>query len=100
MFRLVLLIFKGSISGDSWLGMLISINWLHFCLFLFFFTMGAMVLISFFTPKANDKQLQGLTYFSMSPEQISETRNSLNLWDVLTSAVVIVFCIAFYIHFW
>jgi SSS family solute:Na+ symporter len=100
MFRLVLLIFKGSISGDSWLGMLISINWLHFCLFLFFFTMGAMVLISFFTPKANDKQLQGLTYFSMSPEQISETRNSWNLWDVLTSAVVIVFCIAFYIHFW
>jgi SSS family solute:Na+ symporter len=100
MFRLVLLIFKGSISGDSWLGRLISINWLHFCLFLFFFTMGAMVLISFFTPKANDKQLQGLTYFSMSPEQILETRNSWNLWDVLTSAVVIVFCIAFYVHFW
>lgn len=100
MLRLGLMIFKGSIPVDSLFGMMLSVNWLYFCLFLFFFTMGAMVLISMFTPRAGEKQLQGLTYFSMSPEQIAETRNSWTKWDVMTSLIVVAFCVAFYIHFW
>jgi solute:Na+ symporter, SSS family len=59
-----------------------------------------MVVISLFTPRAGEKQLQGLTYFSMSPEQIAETRNSWSKWDVMTSLIVVAFCVAFYIHFW
>jgi solute:Na+ symporter, SSS family len=100
MFRLGLMIFKRYIPDESLFGMLLSVNWLHFCLFLFFFTMGAMVLISLITPRADEKQLHGLTYFSMSPEQIAETRNSWTKWDVVTSLIVVAFCVAFYIHFW
>jgi SSS family solute:Na+ symporter len=100
MFRLGLMIFKGYIPHESIFGMMLSVNWLYFCLFLFFFTMAAMVLISLITPRANEKQLQGLTYFSMSSEQISETRNSWTKWDVMTSLIVVAFCVAFYIHFW
>ncbi len=100
MFRLGLMIFKRYIPDESLFGMLLSVNWLHFCLFLFFFTMGAMVLISFITPRASEKQLQGLTYFSMSKEQIAETHNSWTKWDVVTSLIVVAFCVAFYIHFW
>jgi solute:Na+ symporter, SSS family len=100
MFRLGLMIFKGSILPDSLFGMMLSVNWLYFCVFLFFFTMGSMVVISLFTPRAGEKQLQGLTYFSMSSEQIAETRNSWTKWDVMTSLVVVAFCVAFYIHFW
>src|SRR5208283_944578 len=63
---------------------ILNINWLHFCIYLFLFTMALMVVISFFTKKAGDQELQGLTYFSQSPEQVAETRNSWNIWDVLT----------------
>lgn len=100
MFRLTLMIFKNSVPADSIFGQFLGVNWLFFCLFLFFFTMAAMVVISFFTPKAGEKQLQGLTYFSQSPEQIAETRNSWSGWDVFTSAVVVAACVGFYIYFW
>jgi solute:Na+ symporter, SSS family len=100
MFRLTLMIFKGSFGPDSIFTQFLGINWLFFCLFLFFFTMAAMVVISFFTPKAGEKQLQGLTYFSQSPEQIAETKNSWTVWDVITSAVVVAVCVAFYVYFW
>ena len=100
MFRLLLMIFKNSFAPDSLFGQFIGINWLHFCLFLFFFTMALMVVISMFTPKAGEAQLQGLTYFSQSKEQIAETRNSWNAWDVVTSLGVVAVCVAFYIYFW
>lgn len=78
----------------------LNINWLHFCIGLFLFTMLLMVVISFFTPKATEQQLQGLTYFSQTPEQIKETRQSWNTGDVITSIIVLAICIAFYIYFW
>jgi solute:Na+ symporter, SSS family len=78
----------------------LDFNWLHFCIFLFFFTMAVMVVISLFTPRAGEEQLQGLTYFSQSPEQIAETRSSWTLVDVITSLVVVSICVAFYIYFW
>jgi solute:Na+ symporter, SSS family len=95
MFRLTLLIFKP--AAFEWL---ININWLHFCLFLFFFTMALMVVISFFTPRAGEQQLQGLTYFSQTPEQKAETKNSWGTMDVITSLVVVAICVVFYIYFW
>ena len=79
---------------------ILKINWLHFCIMLFFFTMALMVVISIFTPKAGEKQLQGITYFSQSPEQKLETRNSWNAWDVITTLIVLGACVAFYIYFW
>ena len=100
MFRLTLMIFKSSFAAESLFGMLLAVNWLHFCLFLFFFTMGVMVLISMFTPRATETQLQGLTYFSQSPEQIAETRNSWSNWDIFTTAIVVLVCITFYTWFW
>ena len=78
----------------------LNINWLHFCIGLFIFTMLLMVVISFFTPKAGLEQLQGLTYFSQTPEQIKETRKSWSAMDVITSLIVLGLCIAFYIYFW
>jgi SSS family solute:Na+ symporter len=78
----------------------LNINWLQFCIGLFLFTMLLMVVISFFTPKADEKQLQGLTYFSQSPEQRKETRDSWSTLDVITSLIVLGACVAFYIYFW
>jgi len=78
----------------------LKFNWLNFCVFLFLLTMAIMVVISIFTPKAGEAQLQGLTYFSQSPEQIAETRSSWTKIDIFTSLVVVAVCVVFYIYFW
>lgn len=80
--------------------LVLKYNWLNFSVFLFLLTMGLMVVVSFFTPRASTEQLLGLTYFSQSPEQIAETRASWSKWDVVTSLIVVAICVAFYIHFW
>jgi len=80
--------------------LILDINWLHFCIGLFFFTMLLMFAISFFTPKATVEQLQGLTYFSQSPEQVKETRESWSAIDVVTTILVLAICVGFYLYFW
>lgn len=95
MFRLLIMIIKP--AHFEWL---LDINWLHFCLFLFFFTIMLMLLISQFTPQATEEQLKGVTYFSQSPEQIAETRNSWTKWDIVNSLIVLGICAGFYIYFW
>ena len=113
LFRLVLMVFDPGSHFDQITQKLITdptlhtgifailrINWLHFCIFLFFFTMALMVVISMFTPKAGEQQLQGLTYFSQTPDQIKETRDSWSVVDIVTSLVVVAVCVAFYIYFW
>jgi SSS family solute:Na+ symporter len=62
--------------------------------------MAIMVVVSMFTPKAGEQQLQGLTYFSQTPEQMAETKNSWGMLDVITSLVVVAVCVVFYIYFW
>jgi SSS family solute:Na+ symporter len=79
---------------------ILNINWLQFCIILFLFIMLLMVVISFFTPKASEQQLQGLTYFSQSSEQRKETRNSWSTLDVIASLIVLAACVVFYIYFW
>lgn len=112
LFRLCLMIFDPGTSFDAAQKMItdpslrhgiftiLNINWLNFCVFLLFFTMAIMVIISFFTPRATEQQLQGLTYFSQTPEQMMETKTSWNATDIITSAVVLGICVAFYIIFW
>jgi SSS family solute:Na+ symporter len=87
-------------SLRSGIFLILNINWLHFCIGLFFFTMLLMILISLFTPKATKEQLEGLTYYSQTPEQIKETRASWSTIDVITTLIVLGICIAFYIYFW
>lgn len=112
LFRLCLMVFDPGTSFDaaqrmvtnpalrSGLFTILNINWIHFCIFLFFFTMAIMVVISMFTPRAGEQQLQGITYFSQSPEQVKETRDSWSMIDVITSLIVVAVCVIFYIYFW
>jgi SSS family solute:Na+ symporter len=100
MIRLGMMIFKSSIQPESFLGQILAINWLVFEVFLLVFTICLMVVISFFTPKAEAEQLRGLTYFSQTPEQKAETRNSWSTLDIVTSLGVVAICAVFYFYFW
>ena len=78
----------------------VGINWLHYCIFLFFLILLICYVISFFTKKPDPEKIQGLTFGSATPEQIKETRNSYNKWDIIHSLTILGAVIAFYIYFW
>jgi len=78
----------------------LSINWLHYCIFLFFLTFVVIFVVSLFTKRPSAEQIQGLTYGSATPEQIEETRRSWGAWEVLHTVIILAIVVAFYIFFW
>ncbi|GAI12689.1 unnamed protein product [marine sediment metagenome] len=57
------------------------------------------VVISLFTTKPTKEQTSGLTYGGTTPEQVKETRDSWDKWDVIHSLIIVGIVIAFYIYF-
>jgi len=101
MFRLGINIFKSSINSDGIIYQyFVANNWLHYTIFLFFFSIAVIIVVSIFTKKPRPEQVEGLTIGSGTPEQIKETRNSWNKWDLIHSAIIVGIIIAFYIYFW
>ncbi len=101
MLRLGLNIYYGDTVGDGFIYQLIvEPNWLHYEIVLFFLVIAVMVVVSFFTTAADPAKIQGLYFGSATAEQRAITRASWSKWDVVNSAVIIVFIIAFYIYFW
>ena len=88
------------LDPNGFLCWILSVNWLHFCVFLFLFCICVIALVSIFTQKPEPAQLQGLTYGSASSEQIAETRASWNKWDAIHSFVILGVVIVFYLYFW
>jgi SSS family solute:Na+ symporter len=78
----------------------LAVNWLHYCIFLFFLTLVVIWIISLFTKKPSAEQIQGLTYGSATPEQIEETRRSWGAWDVLHTVIILGVVVLFYVYFW
>lgn len=100
MLRLVLVIFQKFLSEGSFLLWIAEVNWLHYCIFLFFLSLGLCFAISLFTKKPSPEQIQGLTYGSGTPEQIEETKKSWNKWDVIHSLIIVGIVVLCYIYFW
>jgi len=100
MLRLVLMIFEDWLDPGGLLYQIVAVNWLHFCVFLFLITIAIIVVVSLYTTKPQEKQLEGLTYGSATPEQIAETRASWNTWDVVHTVVIVGIIITFYGYFW
>lgn len=72
-------------------------NWLIFEIWLLVFIMLLMVVVSFFTPKPTQRQVEAITFTSDYKAFINK---SWNKWDVIASLGVVALCIAFYIYFW
>jgi len=83
MFRLSLDIFKKFLPKDGFLNAIASINTLYFSGILLALCFVIIIVISYFTTKPDDAKLSGLTWYSATPKQISETRSSWNKWDVI-----------------
>jgi solute:Na+ symporter, SSS family len=101
MTRLVLNIFSGSIAESSVIYKIFLVhNWLHYEIYLFIVVIALMIIISYFTKQKDHEAISGLTLATVSKDQYAETRSSYNHWDIINSAVIIIFIIAFYIYFW
>jgi solute:Na+ symporter, SSS family len=101
MLRLVLNVFSGSIEETSFLYKLIlSHNWLHYEIYLFFLVIICMVIISYFTKAKDPLSISGLTLGTASAKQRAETRESYNHWDIINSVIIITIILVFYAYFW
>lgn len=90
---------KNVMSGWLWesTGWFWQTNWLIFEIWLLVFIMVMMVVVSLFTPKPTDKQIEFVTFDKDYKKLI---RDSWNKWDVIGSLGVVIFCILFYWYFW
>ena len=101
MLRLGLSIFKEYVPDDSFIySLILSHNWLHYEIYLFFIVIAAMIIISYFTERKDPNTIIGLTIGSASAAQRAETRASYNYWDVINSAIIITIILVFYAYFW
>ncbi len=100
MVRLALVIFRDALPPGGLLHRFVQINWLHYCVLLFLFTVALIVVVSLFTKKPDDRQIEGLTFASSTPEQKAETRASWNRWDVVHTSIIVGVIVAFYAYFW
>jgi SSS family solute:Na+ symporter len=91
----------GLTAGDSWFKHLFfDVNWLFFCGGMLLFCILVIILVSLFTKRAPDAQIQGLTFGSISPEQKAATRASWDKWDVIHTCIILGITALFYIYFW
>ena len=101
MLRLGLNIYFGDTVSDGLIyELIIAPNWLHYEIALFVIVIVVMIIVSFFTERMDPAKIQGLYFGSATAEQRAITRASWSKWDVINSAIIIAFIIAFYIYFW
>jgi SSS family solute:Na+ symporter len=101
MLRLVFMIFKGQLDPDgSIYQIFVGTNWLHYEIVNFAIVIITMIVVSYFTPRIDERRIVGLTLGSASAEQKALTRASWNKWDLITSGAIIAVIIVFYAYFW
>jgi SSS family solute:Na+ symporter len=96
MSRLVLELWKKSLTEDSVLFWLADINFLHFAILLFGISVVLLVVVSLLTPPEDDRKLAGLTVstvppaeaLEITPEQRAQHRVNVGWTVVLVGCVV------------
>ena len=88
-------------SDSGWFRALFyDMNWLFFCGWMFLFCILVVIVVSLMTKAPDPVKIQGLTFGASTPEQIANTRNSWNHWDVIHSVIILAITAAFYYYFW
>jgi SSS family solute:Na+ symporter len=101
MARLIFTIFKGFLDTDgSIYQVFVGTNWLHYEIINFAIVIVTMIIVSYFTPRIDERKITGLYLGSATAEQKALTRASWNKWDVIASGVIIAVILAFYAYFW
>jgi solute:Na+ symporter, SSS family len=76
-----------------------AINWLHFCVILFFISIATIVTISLFSAKPSAQQLE-YTYSAASAEDRAYTKKGIDKWDIINTIIILGIVVTFYLMFW
>ena len=99
MTRLVLNMVQDRLNPDGILYGFASINWLHFCVFLFLFCIFLIVIISLTTNKPIPEKVKSLTYSSLTEDDRRESRQSWNYVDWIHTIIIVALTITIFIIF-
>jgi SSS family solute:Na+ symporter len=97
--KLICQIFKTEFSENSLIYKFGNWNFLYFCIYLFLFSIGVMVLVSLLTPKPSEEQIKGLTFATTVSADKAASRASWNAKDVILSVIVVAIIITIFIYF-
>ncbi|HAX94040.1 MAG TPA: hypothetical protein DCY25_08890 [Bacteroidales bacterium] len=101
MTRLGFNILGKDVQGDGFFySIFVGMNNYNYEVILFFVVIVFMIIISYFTPKADPDAIKGLYVGSVSAEQKAVIKASYNNWDLFFSGLIIVVIISFYVYFW
>jgi len=97
--RLTLELSKDMLAPDSFLHVFGAVNFLTFAAWFFLFSVVLCITVSMLTPAPAPASITGLTYGTLTPEQVSSNKNSYSVWDVALSLLVIGIVISIMISF-
>lgn len=101
MTRLGFNILGKGVQGDGFFySIFVGMNNYNYEVILFFVVIVLMIIISYFTPRADPAAIKGLYVGSVSAEQKALIKASYNNWDLFFSGLIIVVIISFYVYFW
>jgi SSS family solute:Na+ symporter len=95
--RIVLELEKEHLGG--FLYQFATLNFLYFCILLFLVSIVIMVLVSLFTEKPSEAQLNGLTFSTTVAADKAASRASWNKLDVWLSVIVLIIVVSVFIYF-
>ncbi len=93
------LVGAGTITSPEWIVWLGEYNFLFASGWLFGISVALVVLVSLLTDAPDPKQIEGLTFATVSAEHREESRASWNRWDVIATAVVLGLVVGLYLYF-
>ena len=83
----------------GWLVAFGQFNFLYFCLVLFAVSAGLVVVVSLLTAPPDAKQLEGLTYATITGEQRRASRQSWSKRDVFCTGIILALILCIYLYF-
>jgi solute:Na+ symporter, SSS family len=97
MIRIILELNKDSLGGILY--QFATLNFLYFCIYLFLFSIGLLIIVSLLTEKPSEAQLNGLTYSTTVAEDRAASRASWTKMDVVLSSIVVIIIVATFLYF-
>lgn len=86
---------------DNWFyNLFYATNWLFFSGGMLVFCMAVVAIVSFATKAPDAEKIKGLVFGTATDEQLAETKQSWNKWDVMHTCIILAFTGVFYWYFW
>lgn len=90
---------NGTLTTDTFLYNMGTLNFLHFGVLSCIISLGIAIVVSLLSPAPAQKQLEGLTYFTLSDEEVAENKKSYNWIDIAASMLVIAIVVYIMMYF-